>query len=77
MDRLKQLEAYSTRELIDELMRRKGELDSGMAILAESNRRGVKYSRKSAAKAAYWKDWHDYKGAHPAATLKQWRRSRA
>lgn len=75
MDRLKQLESYTVRELVDELKRRKDELDAALAIITGTGDSPVKNSRMSEAKAAYWKEWHEFKKTHPDSTVDQWRRS--
>lgn len=74
MDRLKQLETYSTPELIAELRRRMDELDEARALLGGSGTGSVKNPAMSSAKAAYWKAWHQYRAAHPAATVAEWRK---
>jgi hypothetical protein len=74
MDRLQQLQSYSVKELVDELRRRITELDEARALLALAGDPGKK-SRMSEAKAAYWQGWHEYKAAHPDATVDEWRRS--
>ena len=75
MDRLKQLETYTVRELVDELKRRIDELDEARALLAATSDQAVRNSRMSEAKSAYWKEWHKYKAANPDAKVEQWRRS--
>lgn len=74
MDRIEQLKAFTTSELIEELRRRKAELDAGISSLTGSAGQ-AKNSRMSEAKAAYWQEWHQYKAAHPEATVEQWRRA--
>lgn len=76
MDRLAQLQTYSVRELVDELKRRKDELDSALAMFAGPGAQTVRNSKMSEAKAAYWRGWHEYRAAHPDATVTDWRRSR-
>lgn len=73
-DRQKQLESFTDRELVDELKRRFAVLDEARALFG-ATATGAKNPRMSEAKAAYWRQWHDYKAAHPDATLEQWRRS--
>jgi hypothetical protein len=75
MDRQEQLKSYSTAELVAELRRRKEELESGIALLAEPRDSSARNSKMSAAKAEYWKPWHDYKRSNPDATLAEWRRA--
>jgi len=75
MDRLKQLEAYTDRELVDELKRRIAILDEARALLGGSVGPTAKNPKMSEAKAAYWREWREYKAAHPDATLEQWRRA--
>ena len=76
MDRLAQLQTYTVRELVDELKRRKSELDSALATFAGSGSQNVSNPRMSEAKATYWRGWHEYKAAHSDATVEDWRRSR-
>lgn len=72
-DRLKALEAYTVRELVDELKRRKDELDD--ALSAIGSRSDAKNTRMSEAKAAYWRGWHAYRSEHPNATVAEWRKA--
>ena len=74
MDRVDQLKAFTTAELIEELRRRKEELEAGISLLTGSAT-PVRNSKMSEAKAAYWQAWHEYKAAHPDATVEQWRRA--
>ena len=76
-ERLKLLESYSVRELTDELRRRIAELDEARALLAGTSTSGqpVRNSKMSEAKAAYWAAWHEYRAAHPDATVAQWRKT--
>jgi hypothetical protein len=75
MDRQKQLEAFTDRELVDELRRRFAVLDEARALLTCAVGT-VKNPRMSEAKAAYWAAWHEYKTTHPDATREQWERSK-
>lgn len=74
MDRLEQLKSYTVPELVAELRRRIAELDEARTLLALTGDPGKK-SRMSEAKAAYWRGWHEYRAAHPDATVDEWRRS--
>jgi len=74
MDQSEQLKKFSTAELIEELRRRKAELDAGISMLA-GDADGPRNSRMSQAKAAYWREWHEFKESHPDATVEQWRRA--
>ena len=78
MPRSKQLESYSTAELVQELKRRFAEVENAKALLAGQETHGLrsvtgKDPKRSASKAAYWKDWHAYKAKHPTATVELWR----
>lgn len=74
MDRLQHLQTYTVQELVSELRRRIAELDEARALLAGTES-GPKNSRMSQAKAEYWREWREYKAAHPDATVEQWRRA--
>ena len=76
-DRLKQLETYTTRELIEELRRRITELDEARALLGPSPSvaSATKNPKISTAKAKYWFAWHEYKNTHPNATVTDWRKA--
>jgi len=70
------LESFTTMELVQELKRRLDELDQARALLLGSSAQvSGKNPRLSGAKAAYWKDWHDYKAQHLNATVEEWRKS--
>jgi hypothetical protein len=75
MDRLEQLKSYSVRELVDELKRRKAELDEAVAEFSGSGRATAVNPRMSEAKAEYWRGWHVYKAHHPDASVSEWRRT--
>lgn len=75
-DRLRALGTYSVRELVEELKRRKDEIDDALALFAAPTDSAPRYARKSEAKAAYWAEWHEYKAANPNATLERWRKAR-
>lgn len=74
-DRLKALATYSIRELVDELKRRKDEIDDALSVFSGPPANGPKYTRKSESKAAYWAAWHAYKEQHPSATVAEWRKA--
>lgn len=76
MDRLKLLGEYTVGELVDELKRRKDELDGALASIPGPSGNAPKNTRMSQAKAAYWKAWHSYKGQHPNATVAEWRKAK-
>jgi hypothetical protein len=50
-------------------------LDSALAVFATPGAQ-IKNPRKSEAKAAYWREWHEYLAAHPAATVEDWRKAK-
>jgi len=84
MNRLKQLQIFTTRELADELKRRMDELEEARSVLdrftavnppgTSSRRSSGTYPGKSAAKAEYWNGWHTYKASHPDASVDEWRK---
>ena len=75
MERQKLLESFTDRELVDELKRRFAVMDEARALFGGLSTTGAKNPKMSEAKAAYWREWHEYKAAHPDASLEQWRRS--
>ena len=78
VDRQKQLGSFTVGELVAELQRRKAELDEALALLTLPGADGdeAKNPRMSEAKAAYWAEWHQYRAAHPDATVAEWRKSK-
>ena len=75
MDRIEQLRTYTVQELVGELKRRKDELDSALSLFVTTGAQ-VRNPRKSEAKAAYWREWHEYHAAHPDATVGDWRKAK-
>jgi ribosomal protein L29 len=75
MDRTEQLRSYSVRELVDELKRRKAELDGAVAEFTTAAGASAKNPRMSEAKAEYWRAWRAYKAQHPNASASEWRKS--
>jgi hypothetical protein len=81
MDKAGKLESFATEELIAELERRFAELDRArsrfatlVGVLASTPSSTVTHPAVSRAKAEYWAAWHQYKAAHPDATVAEWRR---
>ena len=74
MDRVERLREYTDTELLEELNRRIEEYQAKMEAIRAGMSPG-KYFAKSQAKAAYWRGWHEFKQAHPDATVEQWRRA--
>ena len=76
VDRIERLREYTDTELLEELNRRLVEYQDRMdAIRDGMSPAPGKYFAKSQAKAEYWKPWHQFKAAHPDATLAEWRRA--
>lgn len=75
MNREEQLRGFTDEELLDELNRRIEESRKRMQTLSRGLGEPGKFFAKSQAKAKYWAEWHEYKAAHPDATVEQWRRS--
>jgi hypothetical protein len=69
------LATYTVRELVDELKRRKDELDDAFAVTGGTSNDTPKNTRMSKAKTAYWKAWHAYKEQHPDATIAERRKA--
>lgn len=76
MDRLERLREYTDTELLEELNRRIAEYQGKVdRIRATMSPAPGKFFAKSQAKTEYWREWHEYKAAHPDATVEQWRRA--
>lgn len=76
MDNKNKIESFTTSELIAELRRRFAEMDEARTLLlGAGSSSSTKSPRISSVKKDYWKPWHEYKSAHPGATLAEWRKS--
>lgn len=76
MEHTKQLEGFTTRELVEELRRRIAELDEARALLSGAGQASTPKNLKiSSAKSEYWRAWHQYRAVHPSASVAEWRKS--
>jgi hypothetical protein len=73
-DRQKFLESLSNEELFEEVRKRITQIDRLRAALVEARDQAIRNPAMSAAKEAYWREWHQFKERNPDASLEQWRR---
>jgi hypothetical protein len=75
MNREEQLRSFTDEELLEEINRRVEESRKRMQALTRGLGEPGKFFAKAQAKARYWAPWHEYRAAHPDATVAEWRRA--